>query len=771
MGTLVNFSAQQSFGFDPRTIPGCTLWLDAADTNAMTFSSGSNVSTWKDKSQSGLTGTAEGSPVLTANSIGSMPGIAFNGSTQYINFGNNLNLGTNSLYMFVVFKYDSTANGGIVGKTSARGLAGRWALLRESGNTFFLLETNIGVNLTYADSSVTPQLVTAFWDRSNAFILQNGTQRNTAASGNTSSWTTSDLLLVGAYPNNTGGVPPQAGLYFNGKIGEILVYQPPSPLTTVERQAVEGYLASKWKYIQSNRLPLTHPFSSISPIMRPFLPTDIANCSLWFDAADSSTITISSGTTVTKWNDKSSNANHTTAVNGTVSYLSNAVNSRPAMSFSNTFFTGPVSPTFTGTTMHCFIVGTINSATTQYGRMVSLGVPGVNDAGNVAYCTPFIRNNNTANLYAVRGGVGSPNFSITYDVPFIAQTAFNNSTMAQGINGTSTMNSTSSTGSFNITGYTLAQEMDTSDAGGKHYGYICEFIAYFGTVLTNVQRQQVEGYLAAKWGLSSLFPTTQPFYLLRSVPSTPVFNPNQISALSLWLDAGDPSTLTLSGSTVTGWADKSGNGRNANFDTNKPTYDSSNRYVETSNNNVSIRLPAAAFTNTGNQTCSLFIVYADKQQGTNNQGLFSTSDYGLYQLLRCPTYPAPYGIRGNMNRGDSNYIAFMNRLMTTNTLIYSMQYTAGVTGSSNYIVAPNGFHWNPIAGNTQSVSGELYLGGITNFDTAGDIRSNLKIYEVVVFNNIILTSAQRQQVEGYLAWKWGTQASLPSTHPFKKFKP
>ena len=31
-----------------------------------------------------------------------------------------------------------------------------------------------------------------------------------------------------------------------------------------------------------------------------------------------------------------------------------------------------------------------------------------------------------------------------------------------------------------------------------------------------------------------------------------------------------------------------------------------------------------------------------------------------------------------------------------------------------------------------------------------------------------LTTSQRQQVEGYLAQKWGLTTSLPATHPYKK---
>jgi hypothetical protein len=35
----------------------------------------------------------------------------------------------------------------------------------------------------------------------------------------------------------------------------------------------------------------------------------------------------------------------------------------------------------------------------------------------------------------------------------------------------------------------------------------------------------------------------------------------------------------------------------------------------------------------------------------------------------------------------------------------------------------------------------------------------------------LLTTTQRQQVEGYLAWKWGLQTALPTTHPYYKVRP
>ena len=49
----------------------------------------------------------------------------------------------------------------------------------------------------------------------------------------------------------------------------------------------------------------------------------------------------------------------------------------------------------------------------------------------------------------------------------------------------------------------------------------------------------------------------------------------------------------------------------------------------------------------------------------------------------------------------------------------------------------------------------------------GSIPHTFNLSEMIAFSPA-LTTPQRQQVEGYLAQKWGLTASLPSTHPFKK---
>ena len=42
--------------------------------------------------------------------------------------------------------------------------------------------------------------------------------------------------------------------------------------------------------------------------------------------------------------------------------------------------------------------------------------------------------------------------------------------------------------------------------------------------------------------------------------------------------------------------------------------------------------------------------------------------------------------------------------------------------------------------------------------------------EYIMYNRY-LTLSEQQQVEGYLAWKWGLQSSLPNNHPYKLFPP
>jgi hypothetical protein len=64
------------------------------------------------------------------------------------------------------------------------------------------------------------------------------------------------------------------------------------------------------------------------------------------------------------------------------------------------------------------------------------------------------------------------------------------------------------------------------------------------------------------------------------------------------------------------------------------------------------------------------------------------------------------------------------------------------------------------------------LGGVASnaLSTIGNLQNlyflNGFISEMLVTNGVLSTT-DRQRIEGYLAWKWGLQANLANNHPFK----
>jgi len=70
---------------------------------------------------------------------------------------------------------------------------------------------------------------------------------------------------------------------------------------------------------------------------------------------------------------------------------------------------------------------------------------------------------------------------------------------------------------------------------------------------------------------------------------------------------------------------------------------------------------------------------------------------------------------------------------------------------------------------------QMYLGGVlgtANCMMSDPGRDHMvgALYETLQFRRI-LTDSERQQIEGYLAWKYGTQATLPSEHPYLNSPP
>lgn len=105
--------------------------------------------------------------------------------------------------------------------------------------------------------------------------------------------------------------------------------------------------------------------------------------------------------------------------------------------------------------------------------------------------------------------------------------------------------------------------------------------------LTNNDLLNVWYWLLAT-GDSSIEHSIELSSITKPVPdlsSTPLFNPQSISSLALWLDANDTQSIIHSDNIVTQWSDKSGNSRHATSESGTPTVKTSGgpngmRYIE-----------------------------------------------------------------------------------------------------------------------------------------------------------------------------------------------
>lgn len=246
--------------FSPSNFNGLALWLDASQLTGL--SNGQALTTWADRSPNNFSNVATGGPTYRTNTLNGLPVIRFNGSSQYVNFGTStMNIRTSTFHAFIAARYSTTNTISII---LAKGLAGggtsRYYLGKGSGTTndFFLQNEGI-INVTTPFTSSNPTLFGYYWDRATMFNRINGS--TVATSGNTSAqdMNTPYNFLVGAYNNDSGGVPPS--FYFAGDIAEVLIYT--SPLGTNDRLTVEGYMAWKWG-LQTN-LPLSHPYRNSNP--------------------------------------------------------------------------------------------------------------------------------------------------------------------------------------------------------------------------------------------------------------------------------------------------------------------------------------------------------------------------------------------------------------------------------------------------------------------------------------------------------------------------
>jgi hypothetical protein len=258
-------------------------------------------------------------------------------------------------------------------------------------------------------------------------------------------------------------------------------------------------------------------------------------------------------------------------------------------------------------------------------------------------------------------------------------------------------------------------------------------------------------------------------YLGASEVYSSSWTPAQLTGLALWLDAADSSTITLNGSTVSQWDDKSGNGRNASQATAsfQPTYLATGfngRPTLRTDGSDAMELGVTSLgRNVSGMTCALVGLHPAGQTFISNATeIFINS--GVNSATRFATSPNPststnnrYAIAGRRLDSDS----YATVASTTDSLanrgnpwirVAQRAYSDGVAN-----------HWT---NGTQDMTNEVVTGQTAgNTSDTDSLRTVLfagvaalpngsQLSEIVLTHST-MTNDDRQRLEGYLAWKWG----------------
>lgn len=237
---------------------------------------------------------------------------------------------------------------------------------------------------------------------------------------------------------------------------------------------------------------------------------------------------------------------------------------------------------------------------------------------------------------------------------------------------------------------------------------------------------------------------------------TKTWTPTQLGVgLGFWVDASDTSTITLNGSNVSGWNDKSGNNRHVSqtIASAQPTYQSNNLngLAGISSTGNPIRLESASNIS-WNFDVGSFAAVCSFEAGNYFEMLFqvdgrqTTAQFFFFRRREANNF-ADLWRQTPLNSGATVYTGRYNRNTavngSTNGTYYSSNLVSTFTTSS-------------------TISKLTVLGPSNPFVGA--------INELIVLNSYI-SDTNREKLEGYLAHKWGLTNNLPSNHPYKNNTP
>jgi hypothetical protein len=248
----------------------------------------------------------------------------------------------------------------------------------------------------------------------------------------------------------------------------------------------------------------------------------------------------------------------------------------------------------------------------------------------------------------------------------------------------------------------------------------------------------------------------------------PLWTPANITT-ALWLDAADASTVTTVSGAVSQWNDKSGNTRNASQGTAeyRPAYSATGlnrKGIVSFDGTNDFMLTAAANYAAINYfiVCKLTpkensSVFTARTSPNANKGSASDINVGL-----------GFGFAGipgdsNMSNIGGNASYAMTNGLPVSSLTSFNNFAVGVNCPADWFLFDMAI--------TATVSGaKTFCLGADIFASIGNRHLPCQVAELIV-TSAALSATVRQQVQGYLAHKWGLTANLPNDHPYKTAAP
>lgn len=518
--------------------------------------------------------------------------------------------------------------------------------------------------------------------------------------------------------------------------------------------------------------------------------TTMGGLVFWLDATVSSSIVGTSNSTTQYWYDKKDSSKYFSVLNSNYpSYVNlTTFQNKPAVYipylYNKMWYKSDTLNNNQFTVFHVF--SSAPSPTTDYN--ILFGPKTAN--GFFLYQLP-----NDSNLkYGLYGGAEST--IAANSTAAIAMTTcqvdYTNNTVNVNYNGTNKANTTLS-GTVPTNYYLQGGGVNTAGVTSNSNLYMYE-IAFFNGILSSYEYQRVEGYLASKWGIT--LPTTHPYYSVAPLPitSSTLFDMNNYSrdpTFLLWIDANNANHFSYNTSNViTSIQNISYNNTPLSIggvNTSNIIYQTSNSFTTT----PCIRLGSYSdytfidtkIPNINYQTelTFFFVVAYDSS--------FATST--AFQL---------YGASPN-NRSDFSNTLNIARSNNTTVKITASEWGVTNNGNSSNLVtdtnfSPNTFHL--ISWTTSKINNTQYLGidgtySSTNqngttavpFPGSGADGLNNVISSAIYTNSIFsiayikeaigftrsLSTSEFKKIEGYLAWKWGINTYLPTSHRYYSIAP